>query len=104
MPQVSADDLTHLRTFVAERKHAYQITFSDQIGKLVLQDLEKFCRGGVKYSAFDPDPRIHAALEGRRETYNRIRQHLDLPLDDLVELYAPEAYRAMRDETGEDDA
>lgn len=97
------EQVTHLRTHLAERKHAYQLVFSDQIGRAVLEDLEKFCRGGLKYSTFHPDPRVHAALEGRREAYNRIRQHLDLPLDDLVELYAPEAHAAMR-AVGDDDA
>lgn len=100
---VAQADLTHLRTFIAERKHAYQITFSDNIGKAVLEDLERFCRAGIKYSTFDPDPRIHAALEGRREAFNRIRQHLDLPLDDLIQLYAPEAAAAMRAVNSEED-
>lgn len=78
-----------VRTWLADRKQAYVLTFANAAGQRVLQDLMQFCRGGLTQTTFHADPRKSAALEGRREVYNRIRAHLELPLDDLVEAWAP---------------
>lgn len=51
----------------------------------VMEDLLKFCRWHE--TAFHPDPRVHAMLEGRREVMRRILQHLNLSLDDLWKLH-----------------
>ncbi len=55
---------------VRERQMAY--TF----GAAALRDLALFCR--ATESCFDPDPRIHAMLEGRREVWLRIAKHCRL--------------------------
>jgi hypothetical protein len=50
-----------------------------------MADLAKFCRWGQ--TCFDPDPRIHAVLEGRREAFQRIVDHLQLNPIQLAALY-----------------
>lgn len=69
------------------RQRAYQKTFNakDAATKAILEDLKIFCRAEV--SCFDADPRIHAVLEGRREVFLRIEQHLKYDLDRLFALY-----------------
>ncbi len=52
----------------------------------VLDDLRGFCR--ADRSCFDPDPRIHAVMEGRREVWLRIQQHIDLEVNHLLRLYS----------------
>lgn len=71
--------------FFRQRKAAYQLAFSAASGTAVLEDLAKFCRASS--SCFHADPRIHAALEGRREVFLRIREHLDLSPEEMVEHY-----------------
>lgn len=74
------------KEMLAQRKGAFMQAFGKGPGsEAVLEDLAKFCRANE--SCFHPDPRIHAALEGRREVYLRIMQHLDLTTDQLYELY-----------------
>ena len=52
----------------------------------VMTDLAGFCR--AERTCWDPDARIHAALEGRREVYLRIKQHHDLTPEELLILYS----------------
>lgn len=68
-----------------QRKAAYQLAFSAASGTAVLRDLEAFCRG--RRTCFHPDPRVHAALEGRREVLLRINEHLDAEPEQLLDLY-----------------
>ncbi len=77
--------------FLRRRKVNYQLTFGGPAGQEVLRDLMKFCR--AQETTFDPDPRVHAALEGRREVYLRIVQHLGLTSDELFELYSGRSIR-----------
>ncbi len=51
----------------------------------VLKDLAKFCR--AHETTYHPDPRIHAVLEGRREVWLRIQEHLQLSMEDIYELH-----------------
>ena len=51
----------------------------------VLRDLAKFCRAHT--TAFHPDARVHAVLEGRREVWLRIQQHLQLTEDEIYNLH-----------------
>lgn len=53
--------------------------------KDVLKDLARFCR--AHETAFSPDPRIHAVLEGRREVWLRIEKHLKLDSETFWALY-----------------
>ncbi len=71
--------------FIKDRKTAYQLAFTSPAGNEVLMDLVRFCRANK--SCFDEDPRIHAVLEGRREVFLRIQEHLNLTPEQLQALY-----------------
>lgn len=71
--------------YIRGRKKSYQLTFSSPAGREVLIDLARFCR--AVETTYDPDPRTHALLEGRREVWLRITQHLDLSSEQLYKLY-----------------
>lgn len=71
--------------FLQWRRQQYLQTFSNEAGKNVLADLATFCRANE--STFHPDPRIHAVLEGRREVWLRLQNHLKLTDEELFEIY-----------------
>jgi len=48
--------------------------------------LARFCR--AHESTFAADPRAHAVLEGRREVWLRIQNHLNMETEQLWDLYA----------------
>lgn len=75
------------RKYLQNRRKSYQRTFNkeSQDAIAVIADLAKFCRANE--STFDPDPRIHALLEGRKEVWLRIQQHLQLTEEQLWLLY-----------------
>lgn len=80
---------TDAQAFVAERQTDYIRTFNTPHGEKVMADLAKFCRANE--STFHPDPRVHAALEGRREVFLRIRAHMDLADRELWALFGASA-------------
>lgn len=66
-----------------ERKRAYQLWQKDAI----LQDLLEFCRGAE--TTFVPGDRdLSLILEGRRQVWLRITQHLHLSEAQLLALYS----------------
>jgi len=71
------------RQFLKGRAQAYRVTFNPEgvQTRLVLMDLAKFCRAGD--STFHTDARVSALMEGRREVWLRIQQHLQLTDDEL---------------------
>jgi hypothetical protein len=69
------------------KRTAYRILFTGPVAETVLQDLMRFCRANE--TCFHEDARIHAVLEGRREVWNRIQAHLNLPPEDLWKLQNP---------------
>lgn len=71
------------KAFIVGRKGAYGRVFNpvNRDAELVLRDLAKFCR--AHETTFNPDPRMHAVLEGRREVWLRIAQHMNLTDDQL---------------------
>lgn len=71
--------------FLQWRRMQYLQTFSNEAGKNVLADLAVFCRANE--STFHADPRAHAVLEGRREVWLRLQNHLRLTDEELYELY-----------------
>lgn len=75
------------KLFLAGRRRAYSLVFKkdDVAVQAVLKDLSKFCRADKP--TFHKDDRLHAALEGRREVWLRIQQHLNMTPDELWELY-----------------
>lgn len=78
------DNRQKAKEFIQNRKLAYAQVFNDEneFLKTVMEDLERFCRANV--STFHRDSRIHAVLEGRREVYLRIKEHLELSLEELI--------------------
>lgn len=88
MSEQSNDRWAKVRTFLVNRKRAYALTFNKESVPVqaVLADLMKFCRANE--TTFHPDPRIHAVLEGRREVFLRIINHLNLSAEDLLKIYA----------------
>ena len=75
------------KSFLRGRQIAYRQTFNLESSTAVevLEDLAKFCRANE--STFNADPRVHAVLEGRREVWLRIQQHLQLSDEELWKLY-----------------
>jgi AcrR family transcriptional regulator len=51
---------------------------------IVLAHLRDFCR--ARMSTFDPDPRVHAMLEGRREVWLEIANRLNMSEADIAAL------------------
>jgi hypothetical protein len=76
---------------------AYRVAFGSPAGQQVLADLAPFCRAAE--TCFHGDPRIHAALEGRREVWLRIQNFVHLTEDDILQL----ALRRPRVKPGETD-
>jgi hypothetical protein len=68
-----------------ERKRSYQQACGSETTALFMADLARFCR--ADRPCFDPDPRVHALLEGRREVWLRIQEHLNWTPEMLVEVY-----------------
>jgi len=66
------------------RKQNYHKVFSGPVGEEVLKDLAQFCR--ATESTFHSDPRLHAVLEGRREVWLRIQEHLQMNQEQLWKL------------------
>lgn len=79
-----SDIIRRTLDFLLQRKRAYQLAFGSPAGKEVLADLARFCR--ARETTFHSDPRIHAALEGRREVFLRIANHLHMTPEQLFEL------------------
>lgn len=77
--------LDRSRRFLFRRQTAYLRVFDGPLAEEVLVDLARFCR--AHESTFHPDPRVSAQLDGRREVWNRIQQHLRLDQDRLWKLY-----------------
>lgn len=76
-----------LKGLLFRRQHAYRRTFDPaaQSSREVLEDLAWFCKANE--TTFHKDPRVQAVLEGRREVWLRIVNHLALDQEALWELY-----------------
>jgi len=73
--------------FLRARAQAYHKVFSGVYGERVIVDLEKFCRANE--STFHIDPRIEGIMQGRREVWLRVSNHLNLTEEELTNLYNP---------------
>lgn len=74
---------SRIRKLLVTRQSAYVNTFQGPHGDIVLEDLAKFCRADE--STFHENDRAHALLEGRREVWLRIQEHLNLSPEALAE-------------------
>lgn len=70
--------------FLRMRRRDYNHAYRTPAGERVLRDLAKFCRANE--TTFHPDARVSAGLEGRREVWLRIQNHLNLTTDELYAL------------------
>ena len=73
--------------FLRSRSQAYRKVFSGVYGERVLSDLARFCRANE--STFHTDPRVEGIMQGRREVWLRISNHLNLTEEEIVNLYNP---------------
>ncbi len=81
------DNVSNFKRLLNGKAFAYNRVFdrNNQFTTDVLKDLSRFCRAHV--SAYHPDPRIHAMLEGRREVWLRIQEYLELDIDEIYSLH-----------------
>jgi hypothetical protein len=80
-----AEAILAAKHYLWRRQGDYRSTFRAPTARTVLEDLARFCY--AHESTFHPDPRIHAAREGKREVWLRITQHLNLTPDELWLLF-----------------
>lgn len=78
------------QAFLFKRRTAYNTTFRNPFGEVVLEDLAKFCRAhkttweeAVKHD----NAHLAAKMDGRREVWLRIQHHLRLTDEQLWKLY-----------------
>jgi hypothetical protein len=69
------------KAFLNRRRMAYISAFTNPVGEEVLADLAKFCR--ATETTHDKDALVAAHLDGRREVWLRIQQHLNLTEDQV---------------------
>ena len=82
-----ADEQDPRRRFLLDRKQGYVSAFGGEKGKVVLEDLARFCR--AEESTFHADARIEGIMQGRREVWIRISKHLNLTPDAMVLYFNP---------------
>ena len=84
---------------VTRLREAYNAVFADYAGQMVLIDLAKFCRASE--TTFHPlqSERTQAMLEGRRQVWLRIEQHLRLSQDELFALYSGQNFNINEEKT-----
>ena len=88
---MTPDDALQIFT---DRKRAYQLAFNTPAGEAVLLDLTSFCRG--RETCVVPGDRDRTyVLEGRREVFLRIKDHLELMPEQLMERYTRPAKGAI---------
>lgn len=83
--------------FLRGRKRAYQLALTSPAGLEVLEDLARFCRAN-ETCVVPGDPTLTAILEGRREVWLRIQQHLNLTPAQLFELYSGRPFNPVKED------
>jgi len=73
------------KRWLFKRQYAYRATFKGPLAEEVLADLAVFCR--ASQSTFHDNERVQSKLDGRREVFLRITEHLNLKPEDLWKLY-----------------
>lgn len=89
VPRLNAESKALVEQKMRDRKDAYCRVFQNDVVEnsaiFVLRDLATFCREGS--TTFDLNERVHCALEGRREVMLRIRDYLNLSVQELCNKY-----------------
>lgn len=89
--------------FLRFRKRDYQLTFDMRSvsAQRVLQDLAKFCRA-TETCVVPGDQRMTDVLEGRREVWLRITNHINLTTDQLYAMSTGRSFNPLDLEDKED--
>lgn len=76
-----------LRKYFRRRHIAYNQVFNQNsvFVSVVLADLAQFCR--AHESTFHKDERASLVMEGRREVWLRIQEHLQLSMEEIYSLH-----------------
>lgn len=82
-----------------KRKANYQLVFGSPAGQEVLKDMARFCRAAETTIHPMQNARTHAMLDGRRQVWLRIYEHLNFTPEELLVVYRA----AVLDPTGEQD-
>lgn len=83
-------------------RRAYEYIFlGNYAAQEVLIDLATFCRASE--TTFHPDARVNAVLEGRREVWLRIANHLNLSSEQLFALYRGHQFNAASRDLSENE-
>lgn len=77
-----------LQRLIQRRQPAYKQLFNSPVGAIVLADLAEFCR--AHKTTFHQNSRISDVLEGRREVWLRIQDHLKMSPDELYKVLEQE--------------
>ena len=72
--------------FMRLRKQSYQLTFSSPAGQRVLMDFARFCRAN-ETCVIPGDHDRTLVLEGRREVWLRLQNHLGFTAEQLMSIY-----------------
>jgi hypothetical protein len=90
------------KQILVDRQRAYALAFGEVAGQAILADLAVFCRANE--TCVVPGDRDKTyVLEGRREVYLRIRDHLDLTVEQLMEKYTRPAKGAISHDRHDND-
>jgi phage-related baseplate assembly protein len=77
-------ELEKRKQILSDRQRAYMLAFKTDAGQAILNDLAVFCRANETCVVPGDRDRTYV-LEGRREVYLRIKAHLDMTEDQLIE-------------------
>ena len=89
---MNTEAIGKLLDFCRGRKRNYQLTFGQPAGQQVMIDLAKFCRAN-ETCVHSTSDRLTYILEGRREVWLRIQQHLNLSSEQLAALFSGNQYQ-----------
>lgn len=73
------------RRFLMRRRHVYTLTFRSIPGEEVLADLSRFCHANK--TTAHPNRDLSLILQGRREVWLRIANHLHMTPDELYRVF-----------------
>ena len=82
------DLIAFAKQYLMQRATAYRLVFGSidlPHTRRVMADLARYCR--ATRSTAHADPLVTARLNGRREVWLHIQEHLNLSTDDLYKLY-----------------
>ncbi len=83
-----------LTEILSDRQRAYMLALKTDAGAAILADLAPFCRANETCVVPGDRDRTYV-LEGRREVWLRIRAHLDLNNDQLIQYFTRPATGAI---------